>query len=56
MFENVEVRTTDDGRTRDNGYPISSPVSLRLRSAKKLHNLLAWIELKQVAQRATMLT
>ena len=29
-FENVNVRQMD-GRTPDHGYPISSPVSLRLR-------------------------
>ena len=35
MFENVNGRTTTDGRRTDrrqiHGYPISSPVSLRLR-------------------------
>ena len=30
--------TTDDGRTPDHGYPISSPMSLRLRWAKKTSN------------------
>ena len=40
MFENVNGRRTDRRRTDDDGrrihgYPISSPVSLRLRLAKK---------------------
>ena len=30
MFENVDGRTTDDGRQSD-CYTISSPISLRLR-------------------------
>ena len=31
MFENVNGRTDDDYGRRIHGYPISSPVSLRLR-------------------------
>ena len=38
-IEHCERRTDDDGRTQDHEYPISSPMSLRLRLAKNTNKI-----------------
>ena len=51
MYENVDRRRTTDGRTddgrRSHWYTIGSPMSLRLRRAKK-KGLLAELEKKKI--------